>query len=222
MFAAKALLIGVVLACLGATAALADNPTVRISKDDQARAVSALLKVTDFGAGWTGGQTATSKLTQPNCPGYDPKESDLIVTGHADARFSYRGAVIFDQDTQVLANSQSVLTDFSRAIRPSLTSCLAYQLRGPSQKVRSVTVKQLTFPKLGSVSAAYRATELLNVGGHWVPFVSDAVFIGVGRFEFSLHVLAPASLSNQLTAFEQGMVQTLVKRANATGAGNVA
>ena len=45
--------------------------------------LASLLRLHDFGAGWTGGSETPSKLTAPSCPGFDPKESDLTVSGHA-------------------------------------------------------------------------------------------------------------------------------------------
>src|SRR5213079_1645723 len=118
---AKSLLAGVVLALVGAAAAAADNPTVRISHADQLKAEAALLALKDFGVGWSGGRRTPSKLTAPKCPGFDPKESDLTVTGHAEARFAYaRGSVVFDQDNQVLKSASAVRTDFARVIQPKL------------------------------------------------------------------------------------------------------
>jgi hypothetical protein len=219
--AAKALLAGTVLALACAASALADNPTVRISKADQAKAEQALLRLADFGVGWSGGAKKPSKLTAPNCPGFNPKESDLTVTGHAEARFTYaRGGVIFDQDTQVLESAQAVTTDFARTMRPKLTDCLAHQLKASGNgEVVKVEVQKLDFPRVGNVSAAYRATITLHAHGHDAKVVSDFVFFGQGRFEFSLNVVAPAFEAAQLVPFEQAMVQKLVSR---SASGNVA
>lgn len=209
----KALLTGLVLALACATSALADSPTVRISKDDQAKAEAALLKLKDFGVGWTGGPKTPEKLTSPNCPGFDPKESDLTVSGHAEAHFTYKATVIFEQDTQVLESPQAVQTDFSRTVQPKLAECLAYQIKKSGNgQVKSVQVKPLNLTKLGSVSAAYRAYVVLRNGTHDAHIVSDFVFFGVGKYEYSINVLAPAPLAGQLTAFEQSMAQMLVKR----------
>jgi len=221
--AAKVLATGVLLVLLCAGSALADNPTVRISKEDQAKAVAALLHLHDFGVGWTGGPQKPTKLTAPNCPGFDPKESDLTVTGHAEARFAYsRGGVIFEQDTQVLESQQAVATDFKRTVTSKLPGCLAYQLKSSGKgEVKTVQVAALKFPHVGDVSAAYRATVVVHSSGHDAKIVSDFIFFGVGRLEYSLNVVAPAVEADQLPAFEQAMVQILVRRANA-GGGNVA
>jgi hypothetical protein len=216
IFVASALL---ALACT--SAALADNPTVKINTADQAKADASLMTLKDFGVGWTGGPKTPSKLAAPSCPGFNPKESDLVVTGHAEARFTYsRGGVIFDQDSQVLENSAAVKTDFSRTIQPKLAGCLAYQLKSSSKgSVLSVSVQKLTLPAVGSISAAYRATLMIKTTTGTAKIVSDFVFFGQGRFEFSINVVAPATEGGQLVPFETAMAKILAKR---VPAGNVA
>jgi hypothetical protein len=207
------------LACTGA--ALADDPTVRINAADQAKAESSLARLTDFGAGWTGGPKTPSKLTAPNCPGFNPKESDLVVTGHAEARFTAsRVGVVFGQDSQVLESAEAVKTDFARTVTPKLPGCLAYQLKaGGKGNVLSVSIRKLPLPRIGTVSAAYRATVLLKIQNRTVKYVSDDIFFGQGRFEFALFVQAPAALGSQVASFETAMARILVKRAPT---GNVA
>jgi len=208
------------LACTGA--ALADNPTVKINAADQAKADASLVTLKDFGVGWTGGPKTPSKLAAPSCPGFNPKESDLVVTGHAEARFTYsRGGVIFDQDSQVLVTPAAVKTDFSRTIQPKLADCLAYQLKSSSRgSVLSVSVHKLALPAVGAISAAYRATLMIKTAtAGTAKIVSDFVFFGQGRYEFSINVVAPASEGGQLVPFETAMAKILVKR---VPAGNVA
>jgi len=212
--AAAKSLVALALAFLFATpGALADNPTVHIVDADQSRAVSSLLQLKDFASGWQGGQTKTHTLSAPSCPGFDPKESDLVVSGHADAQFTYpRGSVTFNQDVQVLHSDGAVRTDFSRTITPKLPACLAYQLH-KAKDVVGVKVERLAFPSLGSVSAAFRATLTLKAGTRTVKVYDDFVFFGVGRVEYAINVLAPAALGKQLAPFESTMAALLVKRA---------
>jgi hypothetical protein len=221
VFVLRFLSAGVLAVLTCASGALADNPTVRISQADQTKAESSLLQLRDFGVGWTGGKRTPAKLTSPHCPGFDPKESDLVVSGHAEARFGYqRAGVVFDQDTQVLKNKQAVATDFARTIHPKLAGCLAYQLkRSGHGQVTSVKVQKLRFPKVGDVSAAYRAVVTVHSGKRVARIVSDFIFFGSGRLEYSLNVIAPATEGGQLVPFELAMAQILVKRSST---GNVA
>jgi hypothetical protein len=210
-----AALIGLVTtsAALGATR---DAPTVRITTADQAKARAALLRRTDFGAGWLGGPIKTSPLSPPNCPGFNPKESDLVVTGHADARYAFRGSLPeIDQDVQVMANEADVQTDFARSISPGLAACLEYQLK-KTKNVVDAHVIRMPFPPTGSVSAVYRAEiDVHTAQGHG-RLISDYVFFGEGRVEYEFTLIAPLGARDQLAGFEFRLAQILLRRA-ATG-----
>jgi hypothetical protein len=216
MATAKSLVAVALLALLLATVALADEPIVRISSADQAKARAALLRRTDFPMGWKGGPTPPAKLRGPSCPGFDPKESDLVVTGHASAVFDYtRAGVRVSLETQVLETASDVRTDFARTIRPPLAACLEQQLLKDATVV-SAKVEELDFPTIGTVTAAYRATLVMRVGGKTAKFVGDLVFVGHGRMEYSLQVLAPARFTPQLVPFEADMARIVAKRGNRT------
>jgi hypothetical protein len=209
--AAKSFLAAALVGLASTSVALADAPTVQITSADQAKARAALLRPSDLGAGWTGGPIQTTQLSPPNCPGFDPKESDLVVTGHADARYRTSG-VELDQDVQVMSDAAAVQTDFSRSIRPQLAKCLAFQL-GKLQNVVGVQVKRLAFPPLGSVSAVYRAeVDVRTPKGHGT-LISDYVFFGQGRTEYEFTVIAPGAARDELAQFEFTLAQILLHRA---------
>ena len=218
MVAAKPLLAAALIGLVSTSTALAaivDAPTVRITPADQAKARAALLRTTDFGAGWGGGPIKTSQLSPPNCPGFDPKESDLVVTGHADARYTTAG-IELDQDVQVMKDAAAVQTDFARSISPKLAKCLAYQL-GKLKNVVGVHVERLPFPPTGDVSAAYRAEIDLQTPKGRGTLLSDYVFFGQGRVEYEFTVIAPVGARDQLAQFEHELAQGLLRRA-ASGA----
>ena len=193
-------------------AALADSPVLRINSADQSWAAQNLLRLSDFGLGWHGGTTPSSKPTSPSCPGFDPKTSDLVITGHANASFQNpRAGVEISLDSQVLESADAVRTDFSRTVQPPLAACLAHQLR-QGQGITGVTVERLEFPKIGGLSAAYRATITVENNGRTARVLSDFVFLGNGRLEYSLNVVAPFRYRPQLVPFEADMVRMLVRR----------
>ena len=205
MVAAKPLLAAALIGLVSTSTALAaivDAPTVRITPADQAKARAALQRRTDFGAGWVGGPIKTSQLSPPNCPGFDPKESDLVVTGHADARYRTTG-IELDQDVQVMKDAAAVQTDFARSISPKLAKCLAYQL-GKLKNVVGVRVERLPFPPTGDVSAAYRAEIDLQTPKGRGTLLSDYVFFGKGRVENEFTVIAPVGARDQLA---QGLLR---------------
>ena len=214
MVAAKPLLAAALIGLVSTSTALAaivDAPTVRITSADQAKARTALLRREDLGAGWLGGPIKTSPLSPPDCPGFDPKESDLVVTGHADARYTTPGFEL-DQDVQVMKNEADVQTDFARSVSPRLSKCLAYQL-AKLKNVLAVRVVRMPFPPTGSVSAVYRAVLEVQTPRGRGTLLSDYVFFGQGRVEYEFTLIAPLGARDQLTKFEQGLAQILLRRA---------
>jgi hypothetical protein len=214
--AAKSLVAAALIGLAFTASALADAPAVKITSADQAKAVAALLHRTDFGAGWSGGAVKTTTITPPNCPGFDPRESDFVVSGHADARYVFpQSGVELDQDVMVMDSSASVLEDFKRSISPQLAGCLAHQLE-KLPNVTSAGVVRLPFPPIGSVSAVYRAMIDVRSGKRRGTLLSDYVFFGDGRTEYEFTVIAPPSARDQLSQFELRLAQILLHRA-ATG-----
>jgi hypothetical protein len=107
-----------------------------------------------------------------------------------------------------------VRTDFARTIQPELIDCLEYQFKQGPTTFAGVSVERLDFPRVGSVSAAYRATILVREGGRTAKVLSDFVFFGYGRMEYSLNVVAPHRYLAQLVPFEADMARILVKRSS--------
>jgi hypothetical protein len=193
--------------------ALADAPTVKISSADRAKAVAALLHRTDFGAGWHGGVVKTTPISGSGCPGFDPKESDFVVSGHADARYTFpQAGVELDQDVMVFDSPDSVREDFARSISPQLAKCLVYQLEN-QPTVTTVHVVRVPFPPIGSVSAVYRATIHVRSGTRQGTLLGDYVFFGDGRTEYELTVIAPPGSGDQLSHFELQLAHIVLQRA---------
>jgi hypothetical protein len=211
--AIKSLVASALVALVLATAALADDPTLRLNPSDQARAARSLLRLSDFGVGWRGGPIEPMTLSGPSCPGFDPKVSDLVITGHANASFrNTRAGVQISLDAQVLESADAVREDFSRTMKPGLAACLEHQFKQGPASFADVTVERLDFPSVGTVSAAYRATILVRRGGKTAKVLSDFVFFGSGRMEYSLNVVAPIRYKPQLVPFEADIARILVKR----------
>jgi hypothetical protein len=209
---ASALVAAVFSGLIFEATAFADSPTIRIDATDQARASSALLRPTDIGMGWRGGEAKPVKLNGSGCASFDPKVSDLVITGHANASFANAHAgVQVSLDTQVLQSAADVRTDFSRTMQPPLADCLASQLKkGPN--ITAVKVERIAFPKVGAMTAAYRGTITVKTRTGTAKVISDFVFVGDGRLEYSLNVFAPARYLSQLVRFEADMARIVVKR----------
>ena len=78
-----------VLALAVTAGALGDSYTVRYKAADQAAARAVVPRRADLGttAQWKGGP-AKPDLSSLTCPGYRPKQSDLIVTGAAASEWT--------------------------------------------------------------------------------------------------------------------------------------
>jgi len=139
------------------------------------------------------------------------------VDGWVDAwrRLFAPGDVVLQQDVEVLASPAAVQSDFARTLTTKFPACLAYQL-DHSPTIVSASVSRVPFPPTGAVSAAYRATVVVHSTRVRGALLSDFVYFGEGRVEYSFNVVAPLSARGQLSRFELALARILLKRA-ATG-----
>ena len=202
----------VVLVVTLAVAAMAlagggEKPRVRISATDQAAARVAVIRRSDLRPAccWTGGPTKPD-LSPLTCANYHPKQSDLVVTGAAAARWESETYVEEDSEAHVLQTARMVRLDWERSIEaPGLTSCMrstaidgGYEGAGP--------VRRIAFPHIAPYATAF---QVLLKGGVWGEFVA----IGKGRTEIEVGVLRPTRESVSAEALR--LARILVGRARA-------
>ncbi len=104
----------------------------------------------------------------------------------------------------MLASAAAVRSDFARTITPRLPACLAYQLEHTRECRQRLGRRASPSRRPGAESAVYRATVVvrgLKLSG---ALLSDYVFFGQGRVEYSLNVVAPVGARDQLGRFELG------------------
>jgi hypothetical protein len=146
----SAAVIVLVLALCGA--ALADNYTYRRTAKDDATAASITAKLAAFPASLqlTGGRVKPDETPNTDtCNGRTPKQSDLVVTGDAETRYSSKASGVATIDTQVslFKAASMVKTDFARQL-PTLTrSCT-------TQEAKQEHLTLLSWKKLGSARCA--------------------------------------------------------------------
>jgi hypothetical protein len=203
------------LAALAATAAAAadsTDPRTKITKTDQAHATASLLRFSDLGPAWSGAGETPSTLKIPVCPGDQPNNSDLTLTGHAESYLELKSAGLqIDTDVEIFKSARQVNALFKRMVTPLLSACLKYDLLkslgASSASVGSVTLLRLQ--RVGAHSSDYRVS--VKYGGH--PVVSDYIFVSQGRTQFFVNVVAPGPLTSQLLALEDRIAATLAGRA---------
>ena len=211
------ILFAALLASAGVGLAADGKQQVKLNAHDNALARAAVIQRADLGSasGWKGGMTKPD-LTPISCPGYHPKQSDLVLTGVAESHFT-QAALDFRSDAQVLQTAQMVRLDWQRSIEtsgvvPCLRSSLAKSL-GSVAKV--VSFAKRAFPQVATYAAAYRGLVDIQVQGKTVGLLIDLVVFGRSRTELTLTVTAPAAAAATISAAEARLARILVARARA-------
>ena len=209
-----------VLALVAAQVALAEVPVVRFTAADQAAAKAVALRLTDFqtGAGWKGGLEKNAKaFTGENCPGlYDPKQSDLVITGVAKSKFSADGVQVSSgvqvYKTEAMAKLDSRTGPVMSAA--SLTCARKHAVADQSQEVKFVSLKRIPFPRVGQRVARVRMIVDYTpaAGEKPVRLLFDEIALGRGRTGVSFSFAIPYALRAAADAAEVRMARTLESR----------
>jgi len=201
------LAVGGAFVLLVAAAALADNYRYRFASADQAAARSAVLLRSDLPMlkRWKGGAVKPDETPQTatdGCNGYLPKESDLVVTGDSETKYSLNGAMIETQAT-VFRSKGMVETDWKRQPKASeWPKCLRDQWAASGPKGATlVSARILSLPRVGTHQLALEVVFSVTpgVGKQPVRVVSDVVGFSRGRTEImvgaSSLVVSPADIA---------------------------
>ena len=213
--------LGVALAALVVPAAAARDPwdpKTKIRAADQAAAARVVLTRDDLGAGWTGGARTPTSFKAPTCPAQRPNDGDLTLTGHAESLFSNgNGGIQVDSDVEVFPSEKQAKARFTRFLQPKLFTCLEYDLAKSvgGTGVTFLKPSRLAFAEVADRTAAFRVPLAVKAGGRTVTVDSDYLFLGVGRSQIYVNVIAPSVQEPQLAAFELRLAKLLVKRVRA-------
>lgn len=171
------------------------DPKRRITKGDQAKARSVLVKRTDFVAGWKSVPSAPD--SDATCPGFNPDESDLTLTGDAESNFEHtQGFPRVSSFVSVYVSRANALASWTRNVKPALARCLAHFFRQGVEKeggakVTIVSQGRIAFPKLAPRTAAFRVVARITVqqAGQapvTLPFTIHVIALGHGRGDAGL------------------------------------
>ena len=215
----SALALAAVCAVVPATAAaaLADAIQVHYTAADQAAARAQVLRSSDLPAGWTRVAAKPDLSSDTDCVGYNPKQSDLVVTGAAASEFQRTG-LDFHSEVHVMRTPQMVALDWQRTVTdprvlPCLRKGIAKTVNDPS--TRFVSLKRIAFPAVTSRTVAFRALLDVTSGGQTVRVMSDIVAIGKGRSELTLMASAPYVAHASVLPAEVRLARILAARATA-------
>jgi hypothetical protein len=190
-------LVALVFLCIAipAIALAADtDPQKRITRADQAKARSVLLKRTDFVAGWKlQPPTPDSDLT---CPGFNPDESDLTLSGEGEADFKHpQGFPVVYSSSEVWATKADALASWTRSTKPAVARCMAYFMKMGAEdeggKLTVVSQGTIAFPKVAPRTVAYRVVARMTIAeaGHepvTIPLTLHLIGLGNGRGDVGL------------------------------------
>ena len=182
-----------VLALAGSAVAADGQPRRALTKKDQARAVSIVLKRSDLGQGFVA-QKRTDDDSIPKgarCGALD--ESDLTVTGDADSPdFHLQNGSVFvtvGSTAQVYRTLREANTSWNRGTAAQVATCLAdiVRLSAPGgRNVKLVSTNKRAFPEVTQKSTAYRIVVSFAVGSQRVPVFVDVVILQHGRIQSGL------------------------------------
>lgn len=177
------------LALVTAGVAAAENYQYRIVPKDEAAAAAVVVKRADLGGlpGWTGGTVKPDRSPETNadrCNGYLPKQSDLVVTGDAETKYSFQATTI-DTQVQLLRTAAMVTTDWHRSFEiPDYLSCARSQFTNQLPKSEHlVSFTKLPYSTSGTKSTAFRALFTVGRLGRTVRVAVDFVAFYRGRTE---------------------------------------
>jgi hypothetical protein len=151
------------------------------------------------------------------CAGFDPKQSDLVVTGAAASEFRRTG-LDFRSEAHVMRTPRMVVLDWQRTVTdPRVLPCLRQDTAKSvnDANTRFVSLKRIAFPAVTSRTAAFRALVDVTSGGQTVRVLVDVVAIGKGRSELTLTTSAPYAARASVLPAEVRLARILAAHATA-------
>jgi hypothetical protein len=204
------------VALVAAGVALAGNPSKeRIARTaaGNAQAKAEVVRKADVGTGWKGGYRKPDLSSSMPCTTYHPKQSDLVLVGAAESRFS-RPALEVDSEAQVLRAAAMVRRDWQRTILdPRVLPCLRQGFtRSLGPNVKLLSFRKIAFPHTATLARAFRAVFNVKSQVGPVPVEIDFLAMGSGRNELTLTLSGPASARDGLHATEVRLARLLAHR----------
>ena len=185
-----------VLALVLPAVALAANtdPQERFTVADKRKAAGLVLKRSDFVAGWKQTPPTPDDPSEFECSGA-PDQSDLVLTGEAEANFvSAQGVPLVFSVANLYKTRSQAVAGWTRSVAGPVVRCMTQAIeqgfsdRGATAKVtRKGTIP---FPRYAARGAAYRFSfqiaQSANGQTTTLPFTMHIVVLGRGRGDVML------------------------------------
>lgn len=192
---------GLLVLCIAipAVALAADtDPRKHITAADQATARSIVLTRSDFAAGWK--KVAAPPDSDATCPGFNPDQSDLTLTGEAEVVFEHaQGLRSVASYSEIYATKDEAVKSWTRSDKAAAARCMGYFFReGATDKttqVKIVSAGRMAFPKLAPRTTAFKVVARLaitNAGKTTtLPVTIQFIALGRGRGDTAMLVISP-------------------------------
>jgi hypothetical protein len=168
------------------TAAAATTPKVAHTAEGTKLAQASLLRIGDFGSGWTSAApTGASRGLSFACSGFTPKQNDVTEIGTASSP-SFRAGVVgpfIVQRTSVFESAKAAEKLWRRAVKPKLVDCAVQSLQALSSQGVTVAIthtSRIAIPALGDGVAGYRVVATLT-GKTRLKTFYDVIVVRGGR-----------------------------------------
>jgi hypothetical protein len=188
---------------------------IRITSSGQALAREAVVQRYDLSARghWIGGfvQPPPDPHQLVPCAGrgiLSPKQSDIVVTGASESDYLIRGLVDVDSEAQIVETPSMARLGWERWAQPAFVRCLRTSIASPGTIIASV--ERLSFPRLGSFAAAYRAIYGPQDAGPYEQ-VEDTILIASDCARLRLDVGSVMTAEAATTRLEHELARFLVR-----------
>jgi hypothetical protein len=171
--------------CVG-TAVATPGPRAEHTSAGTKTAQSSLLRVGDFGSGWTAAaSTGSPRSLNFSCTGFGPKQNDVVEIGTAHSpqfKASQIGPFVV-QRTSVYENAAAVRTLWQRFAKPKLIDCVAQSLEALRSQGVGVSItasNRIDLGTIGDRTIGYRLVATLTTQQRLKTYY-DMIWIGGGR-----------------------------------------
>jgi hypothetical protein len=211
--------VGALTSAAGALASISDREQHKFNASDQAAAKTAVVLKTDLqNTGWTGGAKKPDLSPGPTCANFNPKQSDLVLTGAAETDWKHANLEL-DTVAQVLQSTDMVEKDWQRTVADpaSVTCTKAYvkkNLAGSANE-KFVSMTQIPFPAVGTHARAYITRIDVTSKGKTSPILIEDVLLTKGRTEISLSSTTAGPYAVAVADADIALAKLLVRRARA-------
>ncbi len=205
-----------------APAADGDAP-VRLTKAGQAAAQAVVLKLADVGSATDWSKVPTAPNTTwgaTTCGSFQPRESDLVLNGRAQAIYGAPGVQLGSQADVLGTRAMSRLYWQRFVLSPRQLGCLSQSIlkgavattKAGAPRPRMTSATRIAFPSVGAPTVAYRVVITVGTGKSAVKGFVDSIFIWRGRTQLFLTVTAPLASSTVMKPAEAQLARVLVGR----------